>query len=196
MIPASRNEACFMPLANLNHNPRQSPVCPSTVASQAGTSHFSFTAFFSHSLEVLTNSSLNFGPFIFGFMLRPWGCFDWAFLWMTVSLLTHLSLSLWEPSKLLPSKSASHGRGKRRPPPAAWHRGGSSITCCIHMAERNTSQKHCQHAHYPDSATTRPTTTDCLLLTDCAAQKQPPPKIPPKWSSCRHQDARPGLPVH
>lgn len=100
-----------MPLANLNHNPskpRQSPVCPSTVAFQAGTSRF-FHHFFSHSLKVLTSSSLNFRPFIFGFMLRPRGCFDWAFLWMTVSLLTHLSLSLWEPSQLLPSNSASQG---------------------------------------------------------------------------------------
>lgn len=107
----------------------ESPVCPSIVASQAGTSHF-FHHFFSHSLEVLTSSSLNFGPFIFGFMLRPRGCFDWAFLWMTVSLLTHLSLSLWEPSQLLPPNSASHRRGKQRPPQVAWHRGGSSVTCC------------------------------------------------------------------
>lgn len=175
-----------MPLANLNHNPskpRQSPVCPSTVASQAGTSRF-FHHFFSHSLEVLMSSSLNFGPFIFGFMLRPWGCFDWAFLWMTVPLLTHLSLSLWEPSQLLPSNSASHRERQTATSMSslAQRRKFCHLLLCTHMVERNTSQNHCQHTHYPDS--TRPTTTYCLPPTDCAAQRQPPPKISQKWSLC------------
>ena len=51
--------------------PRQRPVCPSAVASQAGTSHTSLATFFSHSLKVLMSSSLNFGPFISEFTLRP-----------------------------------------------------------------------------------------------------------------------------
>lgn len=58
--------------------PRQRPVCPSTVASQAGTSHF-FITFFSHSLKVLMSSSLNFGPFISKFTLRPWAALTGLF---------------------------------------------------------------------------------------------------------------------
>lgn len=131
-----------MPLANLNPNPskpRQSPVCPSTVASQAGTSRF-FHHFFSHSLEVLTSSSLNFRPFIFGFTLRPRGCFDWAFLWMTVSLLTHLSLSPWEPSQLLPSKSASQGERQTATWPGIQGEVLSPAALRSHGGEQNFSK--------------------------------------------------------
>lgn len=80
------------------------------------------------------SSSLNFGPFIFGFMLRPWGCFDWAFLWMTVPLLTHLSLSLWEPSQLLPSNSASHRERQTATSMSGLAQRRSSVTCCSALA--------------------------------------------------------------
>lgn len=163
----------FHASCQLKSQPQQAqaePCVPHTVASQAGTSCF-FHHFFSHSLEVLMSSSLNFGPFAFGFTPRPRGCFDWAFLWMTVSLLTHLSLSLWEPSQLLPSNSASHGERETATSTSglAQRRKFCHLLLCIHTAERNTSQKHCQHAHYPDSAATSSTTTYCLHLTHCAA---------------------------
>lgn len=80
---------------------------------------------------------------------------------MTLSLVTHLSLSLREPSLLLPSNTASHGKREtvtstQRPGFMARRRKSHHLLFCIRTAERNTSPVLYKRTRYPDGANTRP----------------------------------------
>lgn len=80
---------------------------------------------------------------------------------MTLSVVTHLSLSLREPCLLLPSNAASHGEREtvtstERPGFRAGRRKSRHLLFCSRTAERNASPKPYERGRYPDGASMRP----------------------------------------